>query len=126
MSSLLRIIQNFNLLNFVFIKTNFFFKLWQAGNQNSKTFKNDEVNIHIPVLDIAKIKSALISGKAEIRPWKKCNFIRNNAMWNGVLRVVPFKIQFLICFWSDHNEIAMGNAIYTGGKPRNYHEIVLT
>ena len=68
MSSLLRIIQNFNLLNFVFIKTNFFFKLWQAGNQNSKTFKNDEVNIHIPVLDIAKIKSALISGKAEIRP----------------------------------------------------------
>ena len=32
------------------------------------------------------------------------------AMWNGVLRVVPFKIHFLIRFWSDHNEIATGNA----------------
>ena len=31
-------------------------------------------------------------------------------MWNGVLRVVPFKIYFLIRFLSDHNEIAMGNA----------------
>ena len=31
-------------------------------------------------------------------------------MWNGVLRVVPFKIDFLIRFWSDHNEISMGNA----------------
>ena len=48
-----------------------FFKPWSAGNQNSKTFKkNDEVNNHIPVLDIAKNKSALISGIAEIRPRK--------------------------------------------------------
>ena len=25
-------------------------------------------------------------------------------MWNGVLRVVSFKIYFLIRLWSDHNE----------------------
>ena len=30
--------------------------------------KSDEVNKHIPVLDIAKNKSALTSGIAEIRP----------------------------------------------------------
>ena len=35
------------------------------------------------------------------------SFIRNNAMWNSVLRVVPFKIHFLIYFWSDHNKISM-------------------
>ena len=34
-----------------------------------------KVNKHIPVLDIAKNKSALISGIAEIRPWKKYNVI---------------------------------------------------
>ena len=33
-----------------------------------KSLKNDEVSKHIPVLDIAKNKSALISGIAEIRP----------------------------------------------------------
>ena len=38
------------------------------------------------------------------------SFIRNNAMWNDVLRVVPFKIYFLICFWSDHRKILMVNA----------------
>ena len=42
-----------------------FFKPWPAANQNSKTFKNDKVNKHIPVFDIAKNKSALISGIAE-------------------------------------------------------------
>ena len=53
-----------------------FFKSWSAGNQNSKTFKKtDKVNKHIPVLDIAKNKSALTSGIAEIRPCKKCNVI---------------------------------------------------
>ena len=31
-------------------------------------------------------------------------------MWKGILRVVPFKIPFLIRFQSDHNEIAMANA----------------
>ena len=45
-----------------------FFKPWPAGNQNSKTFKNDVVNKHFPVLDIAKNKSTVISGIAEIRP----------------------------------------------------------
>ena len=30
--------------------------------------KSDEVNKHIPVLDMAKNKSALTSGIAEIRP----------------------------------------------------------
>ena len=39
-------------------------------------------------------------------------------MWNGILRVVPFKIHFLICFWSDHNKISMANAtidkLYSG------------
>ena len=31
-------------------------------------------------------------------------------MWNGVLRVVSFKIYFLIRLWSDHNEISVANA----------------
>ena len=31
-------------------------------------------------------------------------------MWNGILRVVPFKIHFLICFWTDHNKISIANA----------------
>ena len=31
-------------------------------------------------------------------------------MWNGILRVVPFKINFLTCFSSDHNKISMANA----------------
>ena len=52
-----------------------FFKPLPAGNQNSKTLKNDEHNKHIPVLDIAKNKSALISGIAEIWRWKKYNVI---------------------------------------------------
>ena len=38
------------------------------------------------------------------------SFIQNNAMRNGVLRVVAFKIHFLICFLSDHNIISMANA----------------
>ena len=38
------------------------------------------------------------------------SFIRNNAMLNGVLRVVPFKIHLLTCFLSDHNKISMANA----------------
>ena len=38
------------------------------------------------------------------------SFIRNNAMLNGVLRVVTFKIYFLTCFSSDHNKISMANA----------------
>ena len=44
------------------------FKHWPAGHQNSKTFKNDKVNKHIPALDIAKNKSTPISGIAEIQP----------------------------------------------------------
>ena len=40
------------------------------GTKIVKRLKNDEVNKHIQVLDIAKTKPALISGKAEIRPWK--------------------------------------------------------
>ena len=31
-------------------------------------------------------------------------------MWNGVLRVVPFKIHFLIYYLSDHNIISRANA----------------
>ena len=31
-------------------------------------------------------------------------------MWNSVLRVVPIKIHFLICFWSDHSKISIANA----------------
>ena len=31
-------------------------------------------------------------------------------MWNGVLRVVAIKIHFLICFWSDHNNISISMA----------------
>ena len=37
-------------------------------------------------------------------------FIRNNAMRNGVLRVVPFKIHFLTCLSSDQDKISMTNA----------------
>ena len=42
----------------------------------------------------------------------KCDlsFIRDNEIVNGVLRVVHFKIHFLIRFSSDHNEIPMANA----------------
>ena len=32
-------------------------------------------------------------------------------MWNGVLRVVPFKIRFLTCYSFDHDKISMTNAI---------------
>ena len=46
-----------------------FFKPWPAGNQTSETIIFFyKVNKHIPVLDIAKNKSVLISGIAEIRP----------------------------------------------------------
>ena len=38
------------------------------------------------------------------------SFIRHNAMRNGVLRVVPFKIHFLTRFSSDHNEISFADA----------------
>ena len=31
-------------------------------------------------------------------------------MWNGVLRVVPFKIHFLTSYSSDHDKISMDNA----------------
>ena len=37
-------------------------------------------------------------------------FIQNNAMLNGVLRVVPFMIHFLTCYSSDHDKIPMANA----------------
>ena len=37
-------------------------------------------------------------------------FIWNNAMWNGVLRAVPFKIHFLTCYSSDHDNISMASA----------------
>ena len=44
-----------------------FFKPLPAGNQTSKTLNFFyKVNKHIPVLDIAKNKSVLISGIAEI------------------------------------------------------------
>ena len=38
------------------------------------------------------------------------SLIRNNAMRNGVFRVVPFKINFLTCYSSNHNKISMANA----------------
>ena len=38
------------------------------------------------------------------------SFIRNNAMWNGVLRVVPFKIHFLTYYSSGHDKMSMANA----------------
>ena len=44
----------------------FFSNLGKLGTQIVKRLKNDKVNKHIPVLDIAKNKSVL--GKAEIRP----------------------------------------------------------
>ena len=41
----------------------------------------------------------------------------------GVLRVVPFKINFLTCYSSDHNKISMANAnidkIYAGSLSIN-------
>ena len=66
-TSLLRIYEILTNLKKVIKST--FFKPWSAGNQNCKTFKKtDKVSKHIPVLDIAKNKSALISGIAKIRP----------------------------------------------------------
>ena len=44
-----------------------FFKPWPAGNQTSKPLFFYKVHKHIPALDIAKNKSVLISGIAEIR-----------------------------------------------------------
>ena len=39
-------------------------------------------------------------------------------MWNGFLRAVPFKIHFLTCYSSDHNQISMAyaniDALYAG------------
>ena len=46
----------------------FISNLDQLGTKIVKRLKNNKVNKHIPVLDIAKNKSALISGIAEIRP----------------------------------------------------------
>ena len=60
------------------------------------------------------------------------SFIWDNAMWNGVLRVVHFKINFLLRFWSDYYEISMASAnidaLYVGSLkikiyisfPRNF------
>ena len=45
-----------------------FFKPWPAGKQTSKPLKSYEVNKHIPVLDIVKNKSVLISGIAVFGP----------------------------------------------------------
>ena len=53
-----------------------FFKPWLAGNQTSKTLNFFyKVNKHIPVLDIAKNKSLLISGLQKFDPEK-------SAMWS--------------------------------------------
>ena len=45
-------------------------------------------------------------------------FYSNNAMCNGVLRIVPFKIHFLTCFSSDQIKISIANtnidALYAG------------
>ena len=38
------------------------------------------------------------------------SFNQTNAMRNGVLRVVPFKIHFLTCFSSVHNKISLSDA----------------
>ena len=44
-------------------------------------------------------------------------------MWNGVLRVVPFKIHFLTCYPSDHNNFSTANAnidaLYAGSLKIN-------
>ena len=62
-----------------------------------------------------------------MRPWNvqsNFTFIRSNAMWNGVLRVVPFKFHFLIRFWFDHDETSMDNAninaLYAGSLRIKY------
>ena len=72
------------------------------------------------------LQLALISGSAEIRPWKKSN-VRTNAMWNGVLRVVPFEIHFLTCYLFDHDKISMSNAnidvLYAGSLSLSFPSI---
>ena len=66
---LLRIIRNFILLKKK-SKIIFFSNLGQLGIKTVNGFKNDKVNKHIPILDIAKNKSAHISGIAEFRSEK--------------------------------------------------------
>ena len=61
-TSLLRIIRNFNFKKRT--KNIFFSNSGQLGTKIVKRSKNDEVNKHIPVLDIVKNISALISGIA--------------------------------------------------------------
>ena len=65
-------------------KNHLFSNLGQLGTKIVKRLKNDEVNKHIPVLDIAKNKSPLISGIAKDLTLKKVqcdlSFIRNNVM----------------------------------------------
>ena len=39
-------------------------------------------------------------------------------MWNGVLKVVPFKIHFLTFYSSDHDKISMANANIDDGSLR--------
>ena len=31
-------------------------------------------------------------------------------MWNGILNVVPFQVNFLTCFLPDHNKMYMASA----------------
>ena len=90
-----------------------FFKPWSAGNQNSKTFKKTvKVNKHIPVLDIAKIETALISGIAEIWPWKNAMWSEFHSKWCNVKWCFEGSVlqdTFFTCFSSDHNRISMAN-----------------
>ena len=67
MTSLIRSMRTFNIF-FKKVLKPFFSNLGQLGTKLVKRLKNNEVNKHIPVLDIATNKSAPMSGIAEIRP----------------------------------------------------------
>ena len=96
-------------------KTNFFETLASWEPKTAKRLKHDEVSKpwHSR-LRYCREKSGCHLWHSRNLILKKVHcdlsFIWNNAMWNGVLRVVPFMIYFRIHFWSDHNEIVKTNA----------------
>ena len=67
----------------------------------------DKVNKDISVLDIDKNKTTLITLKMCTVIWVLFEMMQCEMFF---LRVAPFKIHFLIHFWSHHNTISMANA----------------
>ena len=113
-----------NIQNFIYLlkkyKNHLFSDLGQLGTRIVECLKNDKVNKHVLVFNITKDKSDFYQSQGRNSTLKIVQFdlnsIRNHAMLFAVLRVVLFKVHFLICF--DHNNFAMDhagmNALYNG------------